>query len=198
MKTTFRGCLALAGIALGCGNATGGTSAVQGSAVADGAEDCGERGGDLWQTLFGPNDPELPGRSCFSRRDDCRGSTQAWVCASDAGQQVGDGLTCRRCTSDAQCGWEYFYWNSSPGGSSVQCGQDGLCHPVPGADTSYCQPRTGYCRTAQRGWYVCGAPNSCELCTSDEQCRAEYPGDSVCMTSGASRGQCIDVPPKQP
>jgi hypothetical protein len=199
-------CLVTLGLVVGCGSSTPGGTAGSGGSAGGGGSSGG--GASLFDELFGPQDPSLPGKACRYERDDCRGSSRLFVCIDDAGQPVATDTTCRKCTSDDQCRAEYYYYNSSQG-MDVVCQSDGLCHPysiVAGSDGTprdgnFCEaPATGWCLTARLGWFVCGAQNRCARCASSPDCVAAFGCSWICPPNpaGPVAGACMEVQPPPP
>lgn len=139
----------------------------------------------LFQDLFGAHDPGLPGASCHRGHDDCRGSTELFVCS---------GGTCRPCSSDLECQDEYSYFTDQ-GGPFVTCGADHHCHASSG-DYGACTPGSPACRTAD-AWYPCIA-GACARCATSDDCMASYGPNWLCGSSLGSPGACIESLPPGP
>jgi hypothetical protein len=151
----------------------------------------GNGGNPLFESLFGQQDPSLSGKSCTAARDRCRGSNRLFICINDAGEALGTGQTCRPCSTDEQCRFEYSYLEDQFS-TAVVCGADGSCHlgndPIGTCGTA--SSAAGYaCRTALLGWYAC-VNGQCAKCTTDSQCQSVYGPNWLCSPSMGN--QCME------
>ena len=142
----------------------------------------------LFQSLFGANDAMLPGRTCRTTHDDCRGSARLFVCNNG---------TCGKCTTNADCTSEYQYLTDQFD-DFITCLPDGTCgfatQPIGscGGDVA-----AGVaCRTAMFSWYAC-IDGTCAACTTADQCSSTYGPYWICSAGQAgSTGDCREsVPP---
>ena len=144
--------------------------------------DAGQRpdAGSFLEGLFGGTEAVLPGNFCTAQEDRCRGHVRLLVCLDDTRDPAGTVPTCRACESDAECAFEYPYFNSP-----IRC-DAGECVLPSGNE---CAANSDLCRTARAGNFVC-VEGDCLQCIDASECVNDYGAGWECRFTG----QCEMIP----